>query len=171
MFDASSLFSMTYGLYIISAKSDGRLYGCIINSAVQTSAEPPSLAVSTNDLNRTTKAILDSGRFAVSILNQDADMKLIGRFGFRTSEGFDKFEGQPVIYTASGLPILSACVCAYVECLVAGSRQAHTHKIIFGDVVEAARIDAAAAPLTYDYYHKVIKGKTPKNAVSYASDN
>jgi flavin reductase (DIM6/NTAB) family NADH-FMN oxidoreductase RutF len=171
MIDFSALFSLSYGLYVLSAKgADGKFYGCIANSAVQISAEPPSMAVSTNVGNLTTKAIVESGRFAISVLTQDADMPLIGRFGFRSSADFDKFEGVRLILTESGLPILGEKTCAYMECAVTGVHNAHTHKVIFGDLVEAKKLDSSAPPLTYGYYHTVIKGKTPKAAVSYVPE-
>jgi ferric-chelate reductase [NAD(P)H] len=170
MIDVSTLFKLTYGLYLLTANEAGKLYGCIINSAIQVTAEPPSLLVSTNLNNQTTNAILSSGKYCVSILTQEADMRLIGRFGFRSSSELSKFEGMPVAWTAGGLPVLSSYTKGYVECKVTGSYDAHTHKVIFGDITEAKTFDNSMPVLTYEYYHQVIKGKTPKNAATYTSE-
>ncbi|MDR1538398.1 MAG: flavin reductase family protein [Clostridiales bacterium] len=165
--DISALFTISYGLYVLSAKdTDGRYVGCVINAAMQSSAEPPSMVVCSNKENYTTDAILRSGKFVVSVFSQDADMATIGRFGFRTSKDIEKFEGMPMRLTESGLPALEKFVCSFMECEVKNYIDIHTHMLIQGDILQTERV-SDAAPLTYDYYHKVIKGLTPKKAVSY----
>lgn len=40
------------------------------------------------------------------------------------------------------------------------------HLLFIGEVEDAERL-SDETPLTYDYYHKVLKGKTPPKASSY----
>ena len=41
--DQTALFSMSYGLYVVSAEADGQRAGCVINTATQVTALPPRL--------------------------------------------------------------------------------------------------------------------------------
>jgi flavin reductase (DIM6/NTAB) family NADH-FMN oxidoreductase RutF len=169
--DITALFNMSYGLYILATRdTDGRLVGCAVNCAAQASAEPPSMLVGTNIDNYTTAAILRSGAFTVSILSEKATLATIGVFGFRSSKDLDKFSALPHIVTEAGMPVLTQDTCGYVECRVTQSFDSHTHKIIVGDIVDAKKLNADP-PMTYDYYHRVVKGKTPKNAVSYVANS
>ena len=43
---------------------------------------------------------------------------------------------------------------------------AGTHTIFLADAVDG-RILADTEPMTYEYYHKVIKGKSPKSAPTF----
>ena len=45
-----------------------------------------------------TSAILESGRFAATVLAEDAPMELIGTFGFHTSADTDKFAALTLIH-------------------------------------------------------------------------
>lgn len=165
--DVSALFNMSYGLYVLSTKdTDGRLVGCVINTAVQTSSNPASISVSTNKENYTTEAILRSRKFTLSILSQKATMETIGLFGFWNSKEKDKFETIPFRLLDSGLPILTKDVCSYLECNVKESIDCYTHKLILADLVDAGRLESDP-PMTYDYYHKVVKGIVPKKAATY----
>ena len=44
-----------------------------------------------------------------------------------------------------------------------------THGIVLARVVDAA-MDSAPVPMTYEYFHTVIKGKAPKNAPTYQAE-
>ena len=41
-----------------------------------------------------------------------------------------------------------------------------THTLFFLRV-DAAQLVAGGEPMTYDYYHRVVKGRTPKHATTY----
>ncbi|MDR1560635.1 MAG: flavin reductase family protein [Clostridiales bacterium] len=168
--DLTALFSLNYGLYVLSTRdTDGKYVGCVINAAMQITAEPPSMVVSSNIDNYTTSAILRSGMFTLSVFSEQATLKTISMFGFRSCNEIDKFEAMPYIVTESGLPVLTREVCAYVECKVTGTEDIHTHKLIKGDIIDA-RYLSKDPPMTYNYYHKVVKGKTPQKAASYQAN-
>jgi hypothetical protein len=44
-----------------------------------------------------------------------------------------------------------------------------THTIFLGEVTDAGNL-AQDTPMTYSYYHKVIKGTTPKNAPTFSGE-
>ena len=130
--DKTAFFTMPSGLYVVSAAADGLRAGCVINTAVQVTSMPPRISVAVNKDNVTSGVIASAKAFALTVIDQTADMLYIGNFGFRTSSDYDKFAKYETRETALGMP--------YVR---------------------------DETPLTYDYYHKVLKGKTPPKASSY----
>ncbi|MFC1788916.1 hypothetical protein ACFLZE_03280 [Thermodesulfobacteriota bacterium] len=44
-----------------------------------------------------------------------------------------------------------------------------THTIFIGDTV-SSEVLKTGQPLTYQYYHEVLKGKSPPNAPTYTSE-
>lgn len=170
MIDSKAFHSLSYGLYVVTAvDSDGRLVGCVANSFQQVTSTPPMVSVSLNKENATTKAILATGEYGITVLSTDADMELIGCFGFQTSADTDKYQNVDYSKCSLGLPYLMEASVARFSVKVTQTVDLPTHIMFIGDVVEAEPI-SDATPLTYDYYHNVIKGKTPPKAVSYIAE-
>lgn len=156
--------SLSYGVYVISTYDEGRPTGCTANSVMQITSQPPTLAVSVNKDNYTEGCIKKLGRFAVSVLGENTKPLIIGGFGFRSGRDCNKFDG--VEYeTRDYLPVISDS-CAYMVCEVIDSMDAGTHTVFLGRVV-GADVMKNDTPMTYAYYHNVIKGKSPKNAPTY----
>lgn len=164
--DLTALFKMTYGLYVVSAEADGQKAGCIINTATQVTAEPPRMMVAVHKDNVTTGVIAKAGAFTVTALDMTADMPYIGNFGFRSSAGYDKFEKYGCETSEVGSPYSPEHACALYACRIVDTVDAGTHLLFIGDVVDARKL-SDAEPLTYAYYHAVLKGKTPPKASSY----
>lgn len=170
MLDKHAFHSLSYGLYIISARDkDGRAVGCIANTFQQVSSEPPNASVSLNKENVTTQAILETGRFDVSVLSTDATMDLIGRFGFKNSYEIDKFEGIFCSEDSCDIPYVTQDCIDMFSVVVKETVDVSTHIMFIGEVVEA-EVFGEGEPLTYSYYHTVLKGKTPPKAVSYIKE-
>ena len=55
---------------------------------------------------------------------------------------------------------------ALFSCRLIDTVDVGTHLLFIGEVEDAERL-SDETPLTYDYYHKVLKGKTPPKASSY----
>lgn len=160
--------SMSYGVYIVSAMDGERPTGCVANSIMQITASPATVAVSINHDNYTNGCIEKSGKFAFSILAEDSDAGLIGNFGFQSGKDVDKF--AHVDYElAEGVPVIKH-TCGYVVCKVVNKMETATHTVFLGEVIDGAVYDEAAEAMTYAYYHKVVKGKSPKNAPTYLPD-
>ena len=164
--DLTALFKMTYGLYVVSAEAEGQKAGCIINTATQVTAEPPRMMVAVHKDNVTTGVIQRAGAFTVTALDMTADMPYIGNFGFRTSAGYDKFEKYGCETSAVGSPYSPEHVCAVYACKLIDTVDVGTHYLFIGEV-EDAQVLSSEEPLTYSYYHAVLKGKTPPKASSY----
>lgn len=164
--DPTVMFSMSYGLYVVSAEADGLRAGCIVNTAVQVTAAPIRLSVAVNKENVTAGVIEKAGAFAVTVLDQTADMPYIGNFGFRTSANYDKFERYGAAVSETGSPYCPEHACAMCACKLIDTVDVGTHYLFVGEVVQTEKL-SAEPPLTYAYYHGALKGKTPPKASSY----
>lgn len=162
--------NISYGLYVVSTMDDGRATGCTANSVAQITAEPATVAVSINHDNYTNKCIREFGKFAVSILAEDSNPMLIGKFGFFSGKDKNKFQDMD-FDMVEGTPVLND-TCGYIVCKVIDKMETPTHTVFLGEVIEGDVKGDGRTPMTYAYYHNVIKGKSPKNAPTYiAKDN
>ena len=162
--DFNALNQMSYGLYAVTSMDGARPAGCIANTCFQVTAEPPVLAVCINRDNHTHGAIEKTGRVAISVIAQSEAPLTIGTLGFRCGRDVDKFASIPY-EMVDGLPVLKSAV-SCVTGTVIGRHELSTHTLFFLTADEA-RMIAGGEVMTYDYYHKVVKGKTPKNATTY----
>lgn len=158
------LWNLSYGVYAITTWGEGMPAGCIANSAMQVTAVPPTIAVSINHDNFTHHCIAECGRFALNVLGENCDPLLIGKLGFFSGKTTEKF-GDVAYSIAANLPVLTDS-CGYIVCEVINKMETDTHTVFLGTVVDAAVLKADS-PMTYAYYHKVVKGKAPKNAPTY----
>ena len=157
---------MSYGVYVLTTMDGNRPTGCVANSIMQITSQPATIAVSVNHDNYTNGCIDRSGVFAFHILSEQSDAGLIGTFGFQSGRDTDKFEDL-VWENKEGAPVLTSGVNGYVVCRVIDRMETSTHTVFLGEVVDAEVIDKATAPMTYAYYHEVIRGKSPKNAPTF----
>lgn len=156
--------SLSYGVYIISTLDGERPTGCVANSVMQITSSPATIAVSMNHDNYTNSCIKKSGKFAISILSEESNPELIGRFGFQSGKDVDKFDGIGAV-EKEGLSVVTDS-CGYIVCKVIDQMETATHTVFLGEVLDADVLKNEE-PMTYAYYHKVVKGKSPKNAPTY----
>lgn len=162
----SAFYQLSYGVYVVSTWDRGRATGCTANSAMQITSSPATIAVSINHDNYTNQCIQDTGKFAISILGEHSSPGIIGTFGFKSGKDCDKFD--EVEHTVKGyLPVVSDA-CAYITCEVVDKMETSTHTVFLGRVLDAD-ILKQDEPMTYSYYHNVIKGRSPKNAPTYTA--
>lgn len=160
----SILWKLSYGVYAVTAMDGQRPTGCIANSAMQITATPATVAVSINHDNFTNECIDKTGRFALSILSEKTDPSIIGTFGYSSGKDTDKF--AKVDYEMKEeLPIIKDS-CGYIVCKVVDKFETLTHTIFLGEIIEGDVLQNEE-PMTYAYFHKVIKGSSPKNAPTY----
>jgi flavin reductase (DIM6/NTAB) family NADH-FMN oxidoreductase RutF/rubredoxin len=134
---------------------------------MQITSSPATVAVSINHDNYTNECIQKHGYFSVCVLSERTDPKLIGKFGFFSGRETDKFKGFPYHERGEGekLPIPDDC-CAYLTCMLVNIMETPTHSVLLGEVLDGDVIKDEP-PMTYAYYHDVVKGKTAKNAPTY----
>ncbi len=161
-----AFFKIGYGMYIVSSNSGDKYNGQIANAVIQVSAEPPLFSVGIHHDNLTHKYIEESGYFSVSILSETADMKFIGKFGFKSGKKSDKFADCEYIISDTKVPVVTENSNGYFVCKVVSVLDVGTHSIFIGEAVEAELLNDET-PLTYKYYREVLSGKSPKTAPTY----
>ena len=162
--DETALFKLSYGVYAVTTWDKGKATGCIANSAMQVTAFPPTVAVSINRENYTHACIEDCGMFAINILSENTEPLVIGTFGFRSGRDINKFaDSDPLL--KNFMPILPQAM-TYITCKVISKMETETHTVFLGEVTDAGNLKDET-PMTYSYYHNVIKGKAPKTAPTY----
>ncbi len=163
--DTKILRDLSYGVYIATTKYDNKNVGCTINSVIQVTTN--KIAISINHDNYTNKCIKKNNMFAISILSEKSNPKLIGTFGYNSSRDIDKFNDVEYEYILE-IPVIKDTL-GYVVCKVVDIIEVDTHTIFIGEIKECNKYNNEI-PMTYLYYHKELKGKTPKNAPTYIPD-
>jgi flavin reductase (DIM6/NTAB) family NADH-FMN oxidoreductase RutF/rubredoxin len=164
-----ALYALSYGLYVVCSRKGQKFNGQIANTVFQITSEPPTLAVSINKNNLTHEFIRESRVFVASVLSQDTPLSFIGHFGFKSGRDMDKLVGINFKTGETGTPIITDNTLAYLEARVIQEIDVGTHTIFIGELVGADTL-RSGEPMTYDYYHQVKRGTTPKTAPSYIAE-
>lgn len=166
MLNKKVLRNLSYGVYLVTTMDNERPTGCTANSAMQITSEPSTIAISINHDNFTNSCIKKHKRFALTILSENSPASLIGTFGFQSGKDTDKFNG--ISYEMiENVPVIKEG-CGYFVCEVTGEYETSTHTVFFADIIEGEPLEGT--PMTYSYYHNVVKGKSPKNAPTYQKE-
>ena len=159
---------LSYGMFVISTKENEKNIGCFVNTVVQITSENPVISVSINKNNYTNGGIRKTNKFAVSILSESTNPEVIGKFGFFSSKDTNKFESFK-FEEIDNIPVLKENMCGYLICEVINIVDVGTHDIFLAKVIKTKK-ENEVKPMTYSYYHKVVKGSTPKNAPTYKGE-
>ena len=163
-----AFFKISYGLYIVSAESAGKMGGYVSNAVFQVTAEPAQFAVCCSKNNYTASLINESRAFSISVLKKDTPQDIISLFGYKSGKDVNKFEKVKYIKKITGAPILVEETLAWFECRVVQTVDVGTHLLFTAEIVSNELIEDGE-PLTYSYYREARKGKAPKNAPTYIS--
>jgi len=166
--DPRALHKISYGLYVICSKNKEKINGQIANALFQVTAEPPTVAVSINKQNLTHEYIESSSCFTVSVLSEEAPLSFIGNFGFKSGRDIDKFKDVKYKLGKNQAPFVLDYALACFEAKLIDKIDVGTHTIFIGSV-EDAEILSEDKPMTYEFYHKVKGGFSPKTAPTYSA--
>lgn len=167
--DPNVLHNITYGMYIISSNKGEALNGQIANTLFQITSEPIKIAVSINKNNLTHEYIEATSRFAVSVLSEETPLRFIGKFGFKSGRNEDKFKDVKFLKLDSGCPVVLDNAICYLEARVIRKLDCGTHTLFLGEMTEAKMLKSGK-PMTYEYYHNVKRGTTPKAAPTFIKE-
>ncbi len=164
-----AMYKLSYGLFVLTAKSDGKDNGCIINTAIQAASEPNQVSICVNKANFTHDMIMQSREFTVSIISEKADFSLFKRFGFASGRDTDKFAGfeDSVKRGANGLYYVTEGTNAYISVKVEKTEDLGSHTMFVGTITDMDVLSDNPSA-TYAYYFENIKpkpeavGKTPE---------
>ena len=127
------MFNITYGLYIVTAKTD-KMNGCVVNALSQVTSTPNRIMLAINKNNFTTEQILKTKKFNVSILNEEVTFDLIKRFGFASGKDTNKFENFSNYELAENeIPYITQGTNSYISAEVVEIRDLGTHYEFLAD--------------------------------------
>ena len=155
---------ISYGMYVVSSKDSG----CIINTLTQITSENPVITISLNKENYTNEVIKKENTFIVSILSENTNKNIISTFGFQSSKDIDKFKDFEY-EIVNNTKVLKDTI-GYLVCEVINIVDSGTHDIFIGKVIDTKKSNEAT-PMTYKYYHEVIRGKAPSKAPTYVEES
>jgi flavin reductase (DIM6/NTAB) family NADH-FMN oxidoreductase RutF len=151
-----ALFSVTHGLYILTANR-GKPNGQCIDSLMQVTNIPPRIAMCIGKKSLTYEMIAETGQFAVNAIDHEdsAWMEEVKHFGFQSGRNVDKFADYPYELGKNGSPILPNAK-AFYECTVVPemSVDMETH-MLYVSAVDLAGTREGGKPLTYNEYRSV----------------
>ena len=156
--DTTALYKISYGVYVIGTKIDGKDAGCVVDAFIQSTVAPvPTVILCSILANQTNEAIKQTGEFTVSVLGAKVDPFVVGNFGLQSGRNADKWGNVPHTYH-NGLPVLEGAI-AYCCCKVTDAKELGTHTAFFAEVTDAWQ-GAVGEPLLYGEYQKTMKPLT-----------
>lgn len=167
--NAEILRTISYGMYAIGVKGETRPSVCIANTVFQVSNSPNTISVSLHHDSYTNERIKETGIFSVSVLSENTSGTVIGALGFNSGRNSNKLENIRYKVLREGVPVLRENICCWFLCKVISKAETNTHTVFIAEVI-AGSDNYRGGQMTYDFYHKVIKGKVPKNSPIYHED-
>lgn len=162
--DQTTMYKLTYGLFVLTSAADGKDSGCIINTAGQVTSEPNRISIAVNNSNFTADLVKKSGKFNLSILSEEAVFDTFRRFGFQSGRTADKFAGFPDCRrSANGLYYVTAGTNGRISAAVEQSLDLGSHTLFIASV-EDMEVLSGAPSATYGYYQSSIKPKPAQPA-------
>ncbi len=157
--NTKAMYTLSYGLFVVTAQADGRDNGCITNTAIQVTSEPNRIALAVNCANYTNELMKRSGRFNISVLSEAADFSLFKRFGFQSGRDTDKFAGfGDYARTENGLIYITKGTNAFLSGDIEQQVELGSHTLFIARVTDLDVLDKTASA-TYAYYQEHIKPK------------
>lgn len=146
--DMAELFRrISCGVYVIGAATNGSRNAFTAAWLMQVSFDPLLLVLSINPDHGSSGMIEQSRLFTVSVLKSD-QLELARHFGKRAVDGANKLDGIAWRPGIGGAPVLEESL-AWFNCKVTDMHPAGDHRLVIGEVVGGAILDAQATPLLY----------------------
>ena len=156
--DNTALFKLSYGVFVLTAKSGEKENGCITNTCIMTTVTPTQVALCVQKSNYTCDLMLESGVFAVSILDETTTFDTISYWGFRSGRDVDKISVLDLPRDENGVPYVTRQVTSVLSCKTTAVHDLDTHYLFVAEVLDAKLI-SGKAPLTYADYQDKVKPK------------
>ena len=161
--DNKALFKLSYGVFMLASKADGKTNGCITNTCIQVANNPTRIAISVINTNYTCDLVKKSGKFTLSILDETCTFDTIKYFGMQSGHKVDKMSGINFPEDSQGIPYLGWNCCSVLSGKVVDSIDLGSYTLFIAELVDAKLINDNA-PITYADYQDHIKPKPEKKA-------
>ncbi len=160
--DPKTMYRLTYGLFVVTAREGEKDNGCITNTVGQVTSEPNQISVAVNKSNYTCGMISRTRRLTVSVLSEAADFELFRHFGFQSGKDVQKFaDFTDCRRAANGTMIVTRGVNAYLSATVTKEVDLGTHMLFIAEVTDMDILSDVPSA-TYTYYQENIKPKPEK---------
>ena len=159
--DKKAMYRLSYGLFVLTSPDpvNGRLNGCINNTAIQVASDPNQIGICINKANYTHDLVMAAGKFNISCISTEADFELFKRFGFQSGRDVDKFAGfADFKLSGNELPYITKGTNAFFSVWVDKVLDLGSHTFFAGPVTDMEVLSEAAS-CTYEYYQSNIKPK------------
>ena len=153
---------LSYGLFVLTSNDGQKDNGCIINTGIQLTSNPQKVGIAVNKANYSHDVIVNTRKFNLCILSEEADFSLFQRFGFQSGRDVNKFDGfnhYKKVY--NDLPIITEGTNAYISAWVDQVIDLGTHSLFIGIVTDMDILNQVPSA-TYTYYHQHIKPQPVK---------
>ena len=154
--DNKSLFSIPYGLFLVTSSLDGKANGLIVNTVTQVTNTPNRVAVTINKDNYSHTIIKETGILNVNCLTTETPFSIFQNFGFQSGKDKNKFEGISYSLSENGLPVLNDYVNTFISLKVTDYVDFGTHGMFICEITDSGIINDKET-VTYSYYQKHIK--------------
>lgn len=160
--DKKAMYSLSYGLFVLTAEENGKDNGCIINTAIQAASAPNQVSICVNKANYTHGMIERTGRFNISTISEKATFSLFQRFGFSSGKDTNKFQDYDDWFRGiNGVTYVTEGTNAYISVKVTQTLDLGSHTLFVGEVTDMEVLSDAPSA-TYAYYMNNIKPKPEK---------
>lgn len=154
-----ALFQVPCGMFVLTARQDGRDNGSIINTVLQSTNTPNGLIAIVNKRTLTHDMVLSTGVWTASALTKNAPFAVFERFGFVSGREKDKFKDYPDVKRAeNGLLYLTKDVSAVFSCRVEKTLDLGTHTLFAGPMTQG-KLLSEVSTMTYEHYRDHVKPK------------
>lgn len=140
--------TLTEGVYVIGAASDGKRDAFTASSVMQVSLQPPMVAVAVNPENASFALLRDSGAFAITVL-QSYQIPMAGFFGANSGREEDKLAQVQWHMSPGGAPVLDEGM-SFFDCRVVATHPVGDHVLVVATVAGGDFLQPRSRPLRYD---------------------
>lgn len=147
---------LSYGVYILTSRHNGKDNGCIINSVIQVTSDPNRIAFAVNKKNLTHDFVYASEEFNISVLSVNSKFSTYTHWGMTTGKNNDKMEDIIFERSANGIIYIAEETNAFLSGSITRKINMDTHTLFIANVTDGnilSKDDSA----TYSYYQNKIK--------------
>lgn len=156
--DPSSMFRISYGLYVVTSNDGTKDNGLIVNTVSQVASSPDKIMVGINKRNYSHDIIKNSHMLNVNCLSENAPFSVFQSYGFRSGRDCDKFEGLSPARSGNGLQVIEEYSNAYLSLWCEQYIDMGSHGMFICRVTESGIISQTPS-MTYTYYQNNVKPK------------
>ena len=171
--DRKAMYKLSYGLFVLTAREDGKDNGCIINTAIQAASEPNQLSICVNKANYTHDMIKRTGKFTVSVLSQSVEFELFKHFGFQSGRDINKFEAfDKCARSTNGVYYITEGTNAYISVTVNKTEDLGSHTMFIGEITDMEVLsNVPSVAYAYKMKYDAIKKKAGRKNCGQVDHN